>query len=175
MHRQHVVTHTKEHVLHLKEWRKERLKGQQWFRSGCIYIGVFYKSQWLLIQCLNAGHQQVVTRRTQLSIPVTCYYYLYIWGVAFRYLICDGSRNHCLVPLCVWLSAGVVGQETWWEKQEHNKTEPLWRLLEKIYRYIFSDLNINVKNTYYDIQFALHHLSMTDVTRSNWNINLNIK
>lgn len=34
-------------------------------------------------------------------------------------------------------------------------------------RYIFSDLNINVKNTYYDIQFALHYLSMTDVTSSN--------
>lgn len=37
-------------------------------------------------------------------------------------------------------------------------------------RYIdifFSDLNINVKNTYYDIQFALHHLSMTGVTSSN--------
>lgn len=31
----------------------------------------------------------------------------------------------------------------------------------------FSDLNINVKNTYYDIQFALHYLSMTDVTSSN--------
>lgn len=35
-------------------------------------------------------------------------------------------------------------------------------------RYIFfPDLNINVKNTYYDIQFALHYLSMTDVTSSN--------
>lgn len=33
--------------------------------------------------------------------------------------------------------------------------------------YIFLDLNNIVKNTYYDIQFALHHLSMTDVTSSN--------
>lgn len=31
----------------------------------------------------------------------------------------------------------------------------------------FSDLNIHVKNTYYDIQFALHYVSMTDVTSSN--------
>ena len=31
----------------------------------------------------------------------------------------------------------------------------------------FSDFNINVKNTYYDIHFALNYLSMTDITRSN--------
>lgn len=47
------------------------------------------------------------------------------------------------------------------------ETEQLFGLLQKIDIFFFSYLNINVKNTYYDIQFSLHHLSMTDVTSSN--------
>lgn len=46
------------------------------------------------------------------------------------------------------------------------ETEQLSGLLQKI-DIFFSYLNINVKNTYYDIQFSLHYLSMTDVTSSN--------
>lgn len=73
-------------------------------------------------------------------------------------------------PQCVtvWRCGGRTGNMKHGGKNNNTKRRSSFQ--DCFRRYIdifFSDLNINVKNTYYDIQFALHHLSMTDVTRSN--------